>query len=59
MFEKCDGSRVTESLLQEAPRLFSEHYGVWGEHAAQAVGKFAKADKLTLIGFVCLLINTR
>ena len=54
VFEKCDGSRVTESMLQEASRLFSEHYGVWGEHAAQVVGKFAKAGKLTLTGlFAC------
>lgn len=46
VFEKCDGSRVTESMLQEASQLFSEHYGVWGEHAAQVTGKFAKAGKL-------------
>jgi len=59
LFEKYDGSRVMESMLQEASQLFSEHYGVWGEHAAQAVGKFAKAGKLALIDFVCLLKNTR
>jgi len=45
VFEKYDGSRVTENMLQEASQLFSEHYGVWGEHAAQVVGTFAKAGK--------------
>jgi hypothetical protein len=59
VFEKCDGSRVTESMLQEASQLFSEHYGVWGEHAAQVVGKSAKAGIMALIGFVCLLRYTR
>ncbi|KAM0797692.1 hypothetical protein BDR22DRAFT_882065 [Usnea florida] len=43
LFERFDGSKVTESMLQEASQLFSEHYGVWGEQAAQALGKFAKA----------------
>ena len=59
VFEKCDGSQVTESMLQEASQLFSEHYGVWGEHAAQVVGKFAKPGKLALTGLVCLLRNIR
>ena len=59
LFEKYSGSQVTESMLEEASQLFSEHYGVWGEHAAQMVGKFAKAGKLTLIAFVCLLRHIR
>ena len=59
VFEKYDGSQVTEIMLQEASQLFSDHYGVWGEHAAQVVGEFAKAGKLALDGFVCLLRNTR
>lgn len=42
-FEKCVGSRVTEDMLQESSKLFSEHYGIWDEHAAQEVGEFAKA----------------
>ncbi|KAL8717315.1 MAG: hypothetical protein Q9225_005432 [Loekoesia sp. 1 TL-2023] len=42
-FAKYDGRQVTESMLQEASQLFSDHYGVWSEHAAQAVGEFAKA----------------
>ncbi len=59
VFEKYDGSLVTESMLQEASQLFSDHYGVWGEHAAQVVGEFVKAGKLALNDFVCLLRNTR
>ena len=52
LFEKYDGSQATESMLQEASQLFSNHYGIWGEHAAQLVGEFAKACKLALDGFV-------
>ena len=59
LFEKYDGSQVTESMLQEASQLFSGHYGIWSEHAAQMVGDFAKARKLAPNGFVCLLIDTR
>ena len=59
VFEKYDGSQVTESMLQEASQLFSNHYGIWGEHAAQVVGEFAKAGKLALDGFICLLRDTR
>ncbi|MCJ1231557.1 hypothetical protein MMC12_008234 [Toensbergia leucococca] len=43
VFEKYDGSLVTESMLQEASQLFCDHYGVWGEHATQVIGEFAKA----------------
>jgi hypothetical protein len=46
LFEKCDGSQVTERMLEEASQLFSEHYGVWGEHAVQVMGKLAKAGRL-------------
>ena len=28
VFEKYNGSRVTEDMLQEASQLFSDHYGV-------------------------------
>lgn len=59
VFEKFDGSQVTESMLQEASQLFSDHYGIWAEHAAQVVGEFAKAGKLAINGFVCLLRITR
>ncbi|KAL1962421.1 hypothetical protein VTN77DRAFT_9692 [Rasamsonia byssochlamydoides] len=42
VYEKYDGSQVTDSMLQEAARLFSENYGVWGREAASVVGAFAK-----------------
>jgi hypothetical protein len=53
VFEKYDGSLVTESMLQEASKLFSDHYGIWDQHAAQVAGEFAKAGKLALDEFVC------
>lgn len=59
VFEKYGGSQVTEGMLQEASQLFSEHYGVWGEHAAQVVGEFAKTGKLVLSNVVDLLRNAR
>ncbi|KAH7405652.1 hypothetical protein DE146DRAFT_649355 [Phaeosphaeria sp. MPI-PUGE-AT-0046c] len=34
---------ITDELLQEAARLFSENYGVWDKQASEKVGKFAKA----------------
>lgn len=58
VLEKYGGSQVAESMLQEASQLFSDHYGTWGEHVAQVVGEFAKAGKLALDGFVCLLRDT-
>ena len=51
LFEKYNGSQVTDSMLQEASQLFSEHYGVWGEHAVQVAGPFAKAGKPALTYF--------
>ncbi|MCJ1257951.1 hypothetical protein MMC24_005779 [Lignoscripta atroalba] len=42
VFEKYDGGQVTDSMLQEASRLFSENYGVWGKEAAKSMGTFAK-----------------
>ena len=44
-----------ESMLQEASQLFSDHYGIWGEHAAQVNREFAKADKSALQdGTICI-----
>lgn len=43
VFEKFEGTHVTEDMLQEASKLFSENYGVWSEHAEKLMGKFAKA----------------
>ena len=43
----------------EASQLFSNYYGIWGEHAAQVVGEFAEAGKLALDEFVYLLRDPR
>ena len=32
-FEVFSGRNITESMIQEAARLFSESYGMWGPHA--------------------------
>ena len=52
LFEKFDGAYVTDSMLQEAAQLFSEHYGIWGEHATQKLGRFAEAGKIILISYL-------
>lgn len=59
VFEKYDGGQVTETMLEEASKLFSEHYGVWSEHAAKMVGEFAKAGMLAHDRIGCVLTNTR
>ena len=46
-------------MLQEASQLFRDHYGLWGEHAAQAVGKFVKAGKVAFISYIYRLRNTK
>ncbi|KAF2802892.1 uncharacterized protein BDZ99DRAFT_482455 [Mytilinidion resinicola] len=43
VFQRFNGDKVTDDMLEEASKLFSENYGVWSEHAAQLMGKFAKA----------------
>ena len=48
LYEKYDGSSVTDDMLQEASQLFSAHYGIWAKKAAQAMGNFAKAGELAL-----------
>jgi hypothetical protein len=45
IFRKFDGNEVTDSMIQEAAKLFSENYGIWGGEAANLVGAFAKEGK--------------
>ena len=45
VFERFDGPQVTDIMIQEASQLFSENYGIWGEQAAEKMGKFAKFGK--------------
>ncbi|KAI9674070.1 MAG: hypothetical protein M1822_009565 [Bathelium mastoideum] len=45
VYEGFRSDEVTDEMLDEAAKLFSENYGVWGEHAAERTGKFAKAGR--------------
>jgi len=45
VYEGFKSDEVTDEMLDEAAKLFSENYGVWGEHAAERMGKFAKAGR--------------
>jgi hypothetical protein len=36
---------ITDDLLEEAAKLFSENYGVWDKQAPEKVGKFAKVGR--------------
>jgi len=45
VYEGFKSDEVTDEMLDEAAKLFSENYGVWGEHAAERTGKFAKAGR--------------
>lgn len=31
LFERFDGHELTDSILEEAAKLFNENYGIWGE----------------------------
>jgi len=42
-YEVFKADEVTDGMLAEASKLFSENYGVWGEQASLKMGKFAKA----------------
>jgi hypothetical protein len=45
VYEGFDSDEVTDVMLEEASKLFSENYGVWSDHAAQRMGNFAKAGR--------------
>ncbi|KAI1754175.1 hypothetical protein F4782DRAFT_45539 [Xylaria castorea] len=45
VYERFKIDEVTDEMLDEAAKLFSENYGVWSEHAAERMGKFAKAGR--------------
>lgn len=54
VYEGFKSDEVTDEMLNEAAKLFSENYGVWGEHAAERMGKFAKAGRYTMPQVVLL-----
>jgi hypothetical protein len=39
---------ITDELLQETAKLFSDNYGVWDKQAPQMVGKFAIAGSFAM-----------
>lgn len=45
VYEGFKSDEVTDEMLEEASKLFSENYGVWGEQAAKQMGEFAKAGR--------------
>jgi len=44
-FYKYEIERVTDDMLQDAAKLFSENYGIWGPVAEQNMGVFAKQGR--------------
>ncbi|KAE9987008.1 hypothetical protein EG328_004140 [Venturia inaequalis] len=45
VYKGFKSDEVTDEMLDEAAKLFSENYGVWGELAVDRMGKFAKAGR--------------
>ena len=33
LYEICPGDQATYAMLDDAAKLFSENYGIWGEHS--------------------------
>ena len=33
LYEICPGDQATDAMLDDAAKLFSENYGIWGEHS--------------------------
>ena len=42
LYEKYNGDQVTDGMLKEASRLFSENYGIWPRGTGPSAGAFAK-----------------
>ncbi|KAF1814814.1 hypothetical protein P152DRAFT_471480 [Eremomyces bilateralis CBS 781.70] len=43
--QRYNGDQITEEMLEEASKLFSENYGMWSEHAPRLMGKSMKAGR--------------
>jgi hypothetical protein len=41
-FHKYEGENISDNILCDAAKLFSENYGVWGPIAESKMGSFAK-----------------
>jgi hypothetical protein len=53
-YEGLKSNEVADKMLDEAAKLFSKNYGVWGEHAAERMGKFEKAGRYSVPQVVLL-----
>ena len=42
VYERLEDQDITDKILEDAARLFSENYGVWGPLAEENLGAFAK-----------------
>jgi hypothetical protein len=49
LFERFNSDQVTDEMLEEASKLFSENYGVWGEGAFEKAGTSAYTPRVTLV----------
>lgn len=60
-FEKFDGHALTDSMLDEAARLFNENYGIWGVDATnpQSLPKPGKLRLPTLVSDTDLKTGSR
>ena len=54
VYEGFKSDEVTDEMLDEAAKLFSENYGVWGELAAERMGTFVKAGRYSVSQVVLL-----
>ncbi|KAF3354518.1 hypothetical protein VdG1_07447 [Verticillium dahliae VDG1] len=45
---KFEGAEVTETMLEEAAKLFSEHYGIWGKNGFGKPGSRVKMSPARL-----------
>lgn len=61
VFEKFDGRELTDSMLEEAARLFSENYGIWGADptTSRPTPKPGKSHETSLVVFTDLRIGSR
>ena len=48
IFRTYVAHEVTDTMLEDAAKLFSDHYGTWDAKAASAMGPFAKAGKTSV-----------
>ena len=44
-YERYYKARITDTMLDEAAQLFSEHYGVWTENAGPVLAGSTKAGE--------------